>query len=427
MKKVLLIVGYIFLIALFGLPNKGFSQGIFAPGGTGAWGNMVYGGIGAFTAPYSDKEDAVVAFGVGLGDPVNGFGFQIGSNMLDVSEQDAYNLGVKVHKYFGEGITVGVGLENILEFGERVGNTKGYFSSQYVAMTQDLRYKYYSGFLSRISYNLGVGFGRFSELTDQDKIEHDRENGTYVFGGLAYQATKRIKLHTDWSGVNLTAGVSLTSAIESIPFSIIVAATDLTDYTGDGARLIGAIGMVYQWGLKDANTGKEKINTEYQNNQDELLNKIDQLKNDLDAQIDVLEKEIELIKKKQSDADVYEDVNKASVDQTNSTDDANEKALNQKVKNYSTDEIVKVNDDGSIGDNAESGYYVVIHSFREKTRAQNAVTMEKDKGTTAKIVYNKNRKWYYVYSHMYKNLKEALVKSTEQREAGYEGAWVHIY
>ncbi len=420
------------IVVIFLLRGNTFGQGILAPGGTGAWGNMVYGGFGLTTPqPYSNKysslkkTDMVAAFGVGLGNPVKGLGFQLGSNMLDVSEQDLYNFGVKVHRYFGKGVSAGAGIDNLFTFGSEGAKSDVNYSSEYVAVTKDLQYTMAPGtFLSKISYSVGVGFGRFSKLSDADEAEHNRKNGTYAFGAIQYAVAKRVNLHLDWSGTNLNAGISITSFVESIPFSIILSVADLTPYSGDGPRFLGAFGMAYQFKQEGEDANKDQqIKDMFNSNNEQMLYKINTVKDDLDKQIDELEKQIELLKTNQG----RPQTNNADESNSSGTYSDNDKVLNDKVKNYKNDDIVKVNAGDETGYNVDHGYYVIIHSFREKEMAEGAVRQEKGKGVDAQIVYNKTRKWYYIYSYYYKNLKEALVKSSEQRSKGYEGCWVHIY
>ena len=209
MKKSVFLINFLFLLAVIIMPGKSFAQGIMAPGGTGAWGNLVYGGFGITSPqPYSsdnasiDQTDMIAAFGIGLGNPIEGLGFQLGSSMLNVSEQDLYNFGIKVHRYFGSGTSVAVGIEDLFTFGS--GESDDIQSSQYIAVTKDLKYKYLPGtFLSKMKYSVGVGFGRFSELSVYDNQEHNRTNGTYAFGAISYKLTKRFNYHLEWSGVNL--------------------------------------------------------------------------------------------------------------------------------------------------------------------------------------------------------------------------------
>ena len=144
----------------------------------------------------------------------------------------------------------------------------------------------------------------------------------------------------------------------------------------------------------------------------------------------MLEKEIDVLKAKQESLDNQQKQQLQMINSAVSGDStANSQTYggNQRVKNFKNDKIVKVNDAGNENGEADRGYYVVIHSTREKDHAEKLVAKEKTKGTDAKYLYNKTRKWYYIYSHYYKSLKEALPKAYEQRDKGYQGSWVHIY
>ena len=65
------------------------------------------------------------------------------------------------------------------------------------------------------------------------------ENGTWVFGNAAVEVAKDLNLLVEWSGINLHAGVSKAFQVGDVAISLSLAAADLTDYSGDGARLLG--------------------------------------------------------------------------------------------------------------------------------------------------------------------------------------------
>lgn len=75
----------------------------------------------------------------------------------------------------------------------------------------------------------------------------------------------------------------------------------------------------------------------------------------------------------------------------------------------------------------KDGCYVIIYSFRRLDYAQRAVKMTGEKGITSNILYNKDRKWYYIYTDFYKELQPALEKMRETRKGEYDDSWVHIY
>jgi len=53
-------------------------------------------------------------------------------------------------------------------------------------------------------------------------------------------------LITDWNGLNLNAGVSKTFRFSALPLVATVGVADLTHNSGDGARLIFAVGSGFK-------------------------------------------------------------------------------------------------------------------------------------------------------------------------------------
>ena len=88
---------------------------------------------------------------------------------------------------------------------------------------------------------LGLGSGRFAEKTERDEFEGLGSDATVVFGGLAWEVSDHVNLIADWNGRNLSVGAGLR--IPQTPLSLRLGVRDLTDYTGDGARLTGSVGM----------------------------------------------------------------------------------------------------------------------------------------------------------------------------------------
>jgi hypothetical protein len=78
-------------------------------------------------------------------------------------------------------------------------------------------------------------------------------------------------------------------------------------------------------------------------------------------------------------------------------------------------------------ENLESGYYVVIESFRSLDNANRGVEIWKKKNREAIIVYDEERKWYYVYSQRFGTDKEARKEMRATRKADVPDAWVHKY
>jgi type IX secretion system PorP/SprF family membrane protein len=75
----------------------------------------------------------------------------------------------------------------------------------------------------------------------------------------------------------------------------------------------------------------------------------------------------------------------------------------------------------------ESGYYVVIESFRSLDNAYKGIEIWQKKGREAIMVYDEERKWYYLYSKRFGTEKEARKEMRETRKLDVPDAWVHKY
>jgi type IX secretion system PorP/SprF family membrane protein len=75
----------------------------------------------------------------------------------------------------------------------------------------------------------------------------------------------------------------------------------------------------------------------------------------------------------------------------------------------------------------QAGWYVVIESFRSAENAQRGVKLWQEKGREAIIVYDSERKWYYLYSKRFGNEKDARKEMRSTRKADVPDAWVHKY
>ena len=104
--------------------------------------------------------------------------------------------------------------------------------------------------------------------------------------------------------------------------------------------------------------------------------------------------------------------------------------LKKYVLQITGEDVVELKKDGNnnyVESPLENGNYVIIYSFRKLDYAKRAVKMTAEKGITSSILYNKDRKWYYIYTDKYDDLQPALVKMRETRKGEYTDSWVHIY
>ncbi len=165
----------------------------------------------------------------------------------------------------------------------------------------------------------------------------------------------------------------------------------------------------------------------------ELLNaKMDSLENVLGSKMDSLEIEVDGVKGRVDQHDEDLDRLQDEIDKLNKEiEDVNSRMIDtNKLKGMLQQISPYRNADGSIGmrkSDLESGYYVVIESFRKVENAWKAIDIWKTKGRNAIIVYNEERKWFYVYSTKFDALKPALKEMRKTRKKDVPDAWVHKY
>lgn len=169
-----------------------------------------------------------------------------------------------------------------------------------------------------------------------------------------------------------------------------------------------------------------------QQDNDLLYSRMDSLESELNNKMDSLGTEVEGIK--EADIRQDEDIKRLEAEIMNLNEEiekVNEqmndttrlKGLLQQITPYRED-------DGSVGmkkSNLESGYYVVIESFRSVENAWKAIDIWKEKGRDAIIVYNEERKWFYVYSEKFEDFKPAVREMRKTRRKDVPDAWVHKY
>ncbi len=218
------------------------------PGAGGAHSNVAFAGVG-YTNPqaYSKDDDAGLAFGFGVGNPQELAGLEVALAVNDVSEFDNLSWGLKVHRYIGNGTTVAIGGDSLFPQKESDANETFYVVATH-AMQQ---YESMTPGRSKMQVTLGIGSGRFANKSGLDASTGKGEDGTYLFGGVAYEVYDATNIIVDWNGINLNAGVSASPlqwipALAHIPLVVSVGAADLTDYSGDDVRLIVSAGVAYK-------------------------------------------------------------------------------------------------------------------------------------------------------------------------------------
>jgi len=186
----------------------------------------------------------VLGFGVGLGDPVLQVVVQAGVTISDLSELDNRLYSFKLHRYLGNGTAIAVGGESLFTGGPFVDDLGEAF---YLVVSHVVQRGASRPGIGRLHLSAGVGSGRFAETNERDVSEGKRANGTWLFGNAALKVARDVNLIVEWGGINLNVGVNKAFQVDEVTVSLTVAAADLTEYSGDGARLLlgGAVAVIF--------------------------------------------------------------------------------------------------------------------------------------------------------------------------------------
>ncbi|MFD0981275.1 hypothetical protein [Tropicimonas aquimaris] len=226
------------------LPN-GAAQTLTVPSGYGPAifsnqrGGLSFGvGIGGVSrVPYTDEPDGGLSLGVGFGNAFETVGVSLGLAVNDLSDPgntDRYSAAFQVSRYLWDGLSVAVGGENLA-----VAETDGqesYYGVGSWAFDPEHSALPFAGVAT-----LGVGSGRFAEMTERDLAEGKPNRATAVFGAISMALNPNANLVADWNGRNLTVGGAIL--IPGTGISVRFGIRDLTGNSGDGPRLTGSAGM----------------------------------------------------------------------------------------------------------------------------------------------------------------------------------------
>jgi hypothetical protein len=200
-----------------------------------SWGSASIGvGLQSRTR-FTEKGDGVVGIGLGLGDAQKIVGLDIGLTFVDLIGNTAQDgtVSLKLHRRLPEDFAVAVGVKNLIRFGATDSGT-GYYGvvTKRFSLQEDVKQP-----LSQIFVSAGVGSGQFRSELD---ISEDR-NSVGVFGSVAVRMAEPISAIAEWSGQDLTLGLSI-APFRDVPLVVTPAITDITGKAGDGSRFIFGIG-----------------------------------------------------------------------------------------------------------------------------------------------------------------------------------------
>ena len=214
-----------------------------------AYGSFFIGAGATSRAPYAPNGpafsnnvgDGAVAFGLGIGNPVDNLGLQGVLTQYDVSGFNRWGMSFQVSRELSSYQAIAVGVQDIfLSKGSDISE------SYYIVYSQGVNAKPFINTTtgnSKLYYSIGVGSGIYGNKSTSDIADGKGAHGTYVFGSVAYELFSEFNVITDWNGTNLNAGISKTFFItKSFPVSITAGLADLTGYSGDGTRVIVGVG-----------------------------------------------------------------------------------------------------------------------------------------------------------------------------------------
>ncbi|NEP00089.1 MAG: hypothetical protein F6K58_15700 [Symploca sp. SIO2E9] len=214
---------------------------IINPSAYGAsWGNAGIGIGFQERTRFSNQSDGVVGVGIGLGNPRQNVGLEVGIITVDLLgdtlEDGAINL--KLHRQLPKDFAVAVGVQGAVTWGNTDGGSSVYgVVSKRFALKQDQSKPF-----SEIHLSAGIGGGQFRSESDVD----DGVDSVGGFGSVAVRIVEPVSAIAEWTGQDLTVGLSVVP-FRRIPLVIAPAITDITGTAGDGGRFILGVGYGFSW------------------------------------------------------------------------------------------------------------------------------------------------------------------------------------
>jgi len=199
-------------------------------------GDFFLGGTYQERARFTDRDDAAVALGFGIGDARRLVGLETTVTSYSTIRQDFFENGgvsFKLHRLFPGDLGVAFGVENAINWGE-IDAGRSFYGV--VSKVIPLRPRV-SDPLSQVTVSLGVGSGRFRE---EDNVRND-DGSANVFGSVGLRVAEPITVIGEWTGQDLNVGASI-APIPGVPLVITPAAADITGNAGDGVRFILGVG-----------------------------------------------------------------------------------------------------------------------------------------------------------------------------------------
>jgi hypothetical protein len=197
-------------------------------------------------------RDGELGLGVGLGDAVSSVGVEISYSINSFGSSNGFGTGgfnAKIHKRLAEGTAVAIGWNRFLNIVNERGtgvSTDFPNNSYYAVASHIIRTKESTDELfSRVSFSGGIGGGQFLpfETTSVDL----NAGGLNVFGSVALRVAKPVSAILEWTGQDLTAGLSITPLGENFPLVVTPAFRDISGVSGEGRRFVLGVGTGFKF------------------------------------------------------------------------------------------------------------------------------------------------------------------------------------
>lgn len=187
-------------------------------------------------AEISEPNDGAAFLGLGVGDARKAVGLEVTYAAYDVAGDPLSDgsLGVKVHRHIYGGLSIAVGIEDIIQYGDWAARSAYAVASQTVQIDNEI--------LTGASATIGVGDGRFNTLSNLK--EGDNELG--LFGGGSFQVMDRVNVLGTWHGQDLNLGLSL-AVPGPVPITLTPVWVNALDRHVSGDRFALSIGTSYQF------------------------------------------------------------------------------------------------------------------------------------------------------------------------------------
>jgi hypothetical protein len=203
---------------------------------------------------FTNTRDGELGFGVGLGDAINSVGVEISYGINSFGSSAGVGSGgfnAKIHRRLAEGTAVAVGWNRFLNisYNNQAGNNAGSDfpnNSYYAVVSQIIRTKESTDdWFSRVGFSAGIGGGQFlpASVTSNDL----NAGGLNAFGSVAVRVAKPVSAILEWTGQDVTAGLSITPLGENFPLIVTPAFRDITGVAGEGRRFVLGVGTGFKF------------------------------------------------------------------------------------------------------------------------------------------------------------------------------------